>query len=68
MKLCPPLLSTHHQDGGAAVVNTRKMTSQEYLDAFKIQENLEELINTVLKERPDNPFEAMAAFLSSCKV
>lgn len=46
----------------------KKMSSEEYLAKYKLQENLEELINMVLKEKPQDPYGAMADFLSAVKV
>ena len=46
--------------------DTKQMAPAEYLSHFKIQENLEEMINQMLTERPENPFAAMADFLGSC--
>ena len=37
--------------------------SVDDLAEFKLQENLEELVNMVLKQKPANPYEAMADFL-----
>ena len=45
-----------------------KLSSEEYLAKFKLQENLEDLINKVLKEKPQDPYGAMADFLSSVNV
>ena len=44
------------------------MSSEEYLEKYKLQENLEELINMVLKTKPQDPYNAMADFLSKVKV
>eukprot|EP01047_Picozoa_sp_COSAG01_P023635 COSAG01_NODE_1436_length_10312_cov_12.469500_10_plen_71_part_00 len=45
-----------------------KMTSQDYLAKFELEKNLEELINVVLKERPQNPYAKMAEFLEGIKI
>ena len=45
-----------------------KLSSEEYLAKFKLQENLEDLINMVLKTKPQDPYNAMADFLSKIKV
>jgi hypothetical protein len=45
-----------------------KMTSQDYLAKFELEKNLEELINVVLKERPQNPYATMAEFLEGIKI
>ena len=45
-----------------------KMTSQDYLAKFELEKNLEELINMVLKTKPQDPYSAMADFLSKVRV
>ena len=48
---------------GPDAATLKKMSSEQYLAEFKLQENLEELVNMVLKQKPANPYEAMADFL-----
>jgi alanyl-tRNA synthetase len=54
--------------GGADPAEVAKMSSEDYLAKYKLQENLEELINMVLKEKPSDPYNAMADFLTKVKV
>ena len=53
---------------GADPAEVAKLSSEEYLAKFKLQENLEDLINMVLKTKPQDPYNAMADFLSKIKV